>query len=164
MPKVSCLYVFGQQVPLIFHFSQLSGMFLAEKQHTCLQKLFLSSKNSCKEYFDEQKQIKSTTAMYSKLHMFGGKTCHVCTQLEYVFSSHVHPQMQPTVEVIKTKEDKINDIKGKSKDIVTQKLIEVLNSFSLSSSARQPSLNMRFYRLCDLTGLRCIIAVFLKAR
>ena len=72
--------------------------------------------------------------------------------------------MLPTVEVIKTKEDKINDIKAKSKDIVTQKLIEVLNSFSLSSSARQPSLNMRFYRLCDLTGLRCIIAVFLKAR
>ena len=69
------------------------------------------------------------------------------------------------VEVIKTKEDKINDIKAKSKDIVTQKLIiEVLNSFSLSSSARQPSLNMRFYRLCDLTGLHCVIAVFLKAR
>ena len=72
--------------------------------------------------------------------------------------------MQGTAEVIKTKEDKINDIKAKSKDIVTQKLIEVLNSFSLSSSARQPSLNMRFYGLCDLTGLRCIIAVFLKAR
>ena len=71
--------------------------------------------------------------------------------------------MQGTAEVIKTTEDKINDINAKSKDIVTQKLIEVLNSFSLSS-ARQPSLNMRFYRLCDLTGLHCIIAVFLKAR
>jgi len=68
--------------------------------------------------------------------MFGGKTYHVCTQLEHVFP-HVYT---PTVEVIKTKEDKINDIKAKSKDIVTQKLIEVLNSFSLSSSARQPSL------------------------
>ena len=74
------------------------------------------------------------------------------------------PVYTPTVEVIKTKEDKINDIKAKSKDIVTQKLIEVLNSFSLSSSARQPSLNMRFHRLCDPTGLHCIIAVFLKAR
>jgi len=29
--------------------------------------------------------------MYSKLRMFGGKTCHVCTQLERVFASHVHP-------------------------------------------------------------------------
>ena len=45
--------------------------------------------------------------------------------------------MLPTVEVIKTKEDKINDIKAKSKDIVTQKLIEVLNSFSLSSQGSQ---------------------------
>ena len=45
--------------------------------------------------------------------------------------------MQGTAEVIKTKEDKINDIKAKSKDIVTQKLIEVLNSFSLSSQGSQ---------------------------
>ena len=62
-PKVSCLYVFDQRVPLIFHFSQLSVIFLAQKQRTCLQKLFLTSKNSCKQYFDEQKQIKSTTAV-----------------------------------------------------------------------------------------------------
>ena len=40
------------------------------------------------------------------------------------------------VEVIKTIEDKINDIKAKSKNIVTQKLIEVLNSFCVSSFAR----------------------------
>ena len=46
MPKVSLLYVFDQRVLLIFHFSQLSGMFLAQKQHTCLQRLFLMSKNS----------------------------------------------------------------------------------------------------------------------
>ena len=45
-PKVSCLYVFDQRVPLIFHFSQLSDIFLAQKQHTCLQRLFLTSKNS----------------------------------------------------------------------------------------------------------------------
>ena len=37
-----------------------------------------------------RKQIKSTTAGYSKLRMFGGKTCHVCAQLEFVFSSYVH--------------------------------------------------------------------------
>ena len=60
------------------------------RNSTCLHKLFLTSKNSCKEYFVERKQIKSTTAAYSKLHMFGGKTCPVCTQLEHVFSSHVH--------------------------------------------------------------------------
>ena len=48
------------------------------------------SKNFCKEYSVEQKQIKSTTAAYSKLQMFGGKTCHACTQLEHVFSSRVH--------------------------------------------------------------------------
>ena len=76
---------FGRRVPLIFHFSQLSGIFLAQKQRTCLQKLFLTSKNSWKEDFVEWKQIKSTTAAYSKLHMFGGKTCHVCTQLEHLF-------------------------------------------------------------------------------
>ena len=38
------------------------------------------SKNFCKECFAEQKQIKSTTAAYSKLWMFGGKTCHVVMQ------------------------------------------------------------------------------------
>ena len=69
----------------MFHFSQLSGIFLAQKQHTCLQKLFLTSKNSSKEYFVERKQIKSATAAYFKLRLFGGKTCHVCTQLEHVF-------------------------------------------------------------------------------
>ena len=36
-PKVSCLYVFDQQFPLIFCFSQLSGIFLTQTQHTCLQ-------------------------------------------------------------------------------------------------------------------------------
>ena len=89
-PKVSCLYVFHQRFPLIFRSSQLSGIFLAQKQHTCLPKVFLTSKTSCKEYFVERKQIKSTTAAYSKLRMFGGKTCHVCAQLELVFSSRVH--------------------------------------------------------------------------
>ena len=81
-----------QRVPLIsfFNFSQLAGIFLSQKQHTCLQKVFFPSKNACKEYFVEQKQIKSTTAAYSKLWMFGAKTCHVCTQLEHVFPSHVH--------------------------------------------------------------------------
>ena len=78
MPKD---YVFDRRILLIFHFSQLSGIFLTQKQHTYLHKLFLKSKYSCKEYFVEQKQIKSTTAAYPKLWMFGGKTCHVCTQL-----------------------------------------------------------------------------------
>ena len=100
-PKVSCLYVFDQQGLLIFHFSQLSVIFVAQKQHTCLQKLFLTSKNSCKQYFDERKQIKSTTAAYSKLQMFGGKTCHVWTQsVEHDFSSRVHAYMQPTVVLL----------------------------------------------------------------
>ena len=67
-------------------FSQLSGIFLTQKQPTCLQKLFLTmSKNSCKEYFVEQKQINLTTTTNSKLQMFGAKTCHACTQLEHVF-------------------------------------------------------------------------------
>ena len=70
-PKASCLYVFDQRIPLIFHFSQ-----------TCLQKLFLMSKNSCKKSFFERKQIKSTTAAYSKFQMFGGKTCHVASPYE----------------------------------------------------------------------------------
>ena len=97
-PKVSCLYVFDQRVSVIFHCSQLSGIFLAQKQHTWLQKLFLRSRNSWKEYFIERKQIKSTTVTYSKLRMFGGKSCHVCTQWEHVFSSGVHAKMQPTVK------------------------------------------------------------------
>ena len=74
------------------HFISLNSegrIFLAQKQHTCLQKLFFTSKNSCKECFVEQKQIKSTTATSSKLRMFGTKTCHFCSQLEHVFSSHV---------------------------------------------------------------------------
>ena len=65
-------------------------VFLAQKQHTWLQKSFLTSKTYCKEYFVERKQIKSTTAAYTKLRMFGGKTCHVCTQLEHVSSSRIH--------------------------------------------------------------------------
>ena len=73
-----------------FTFLNYQSYFSAQKQHTCLWKLFLMSKNSCKQYFDERKQIKSTTAAYSKLQMFGSKTCHVCTQLEHVFSSRVH--------------------------------------------------------------------------
>ena len=44
------------------------------------------------------------------------------------------------IEVIKTKEGKISDINAKSKNIVTQKLIEVLNSFSVSSSTKELSL------------------------
>ena len=38
--KVPSLYVFDQRILLLFHFSQLSGIFLTQKQHTCLQKLF----------------------------------------------------------------------------------------------------------------------------
>ena len=45
-PKVSCLYVFEQLVKLIFHFSQLSGIFLAQKQRTCLQNILLSENKS----------------------------------------------------------------------------------------------------------------------
>ena len=93
VPKASCLYVFDQRIPLIFHFSQ-----------PCLQKLFLMSKNSCKKSFFERKQIKSTTADYSKLWMFGGTTCHVCTQLEHGFSSRVHASMQLMVS-----ENKLQD-------------------------------------------------------
>ena len=44
-----------------------------------------------------EKKIKSTTAAYSKLRLFGGKTFHVCLQLQHVFSSRVHTLMQPTV-------------------------------------------------------------------
>ena len=43
------------------------------------------SKNSCKEYFVERKQINSTTATNSKLQMFGAKTCHSRAQLEHIF-------------------------------------------------------------------------------
>ena len=48
-----------QRVPLIsiFHFSQLAGIFLAQKQRTCLQKVFLASKNACKEYFVKQNPL-----------------------------------------------------------------------------------------------------------
>ena len=84
------LFVFDQRVPLQFHFSQLSVTSLAQKQHTCLQKLFLTSKTLARTDFVEQKQIKSTTAAYSKLRTLGAKTCHFCTQLEHVFSSRVH--------------------------------------------------------------------------
>ena len=73
-----------------FIFLNFQAYFSLRNKHTWLQKLFLTSKNSCKEDFVERKQIKSTTATYSKLRMFSGKTCHVCTQLEHVFSSCVH--------------------------------------------------------------------------
>ena len=55
------------------------------------------------------------------------------------------------VEVTKTNEDKISD--NKSKDIVIQKIIEVLNSFSVSSSARQLSLHMEALILISSTRL-----------
>ena len=105
-PKVSCSDVFDQRFPLrlIFHFSQLLGLFLAQKQHTCLQKLFLTSKKFfATNFFVERKQIKSTTAACCKLRMFGGKICHFCTQLEHVFSSRAHASMQPTVFLKKLK-------------------------------------------------------------
>ena len=56
------IYVFDQRVPLIFHFSQLSGKFLAPAHLP-------------PEYFVEHKskQIKSTTAAYSNLRTFGAK-------------------------------------------------------------------------------------------
>ena len=58
-----------QRVPFIFislfHFSQLAGICFAQKQRTCLQKVFLTSKNACKEYSVGQKQIKSTTAAHT---------------------------------------------------------------------------------------------------
>ena len=57
-PKVSYLFVFDQRVPLNFHFPQLSVTFIAQKQHTWLQKLFLTSKNLARNDFVEQKQIK----------------------------------------------------------------------------------------------------------
>ena len=66
-PKVSSLYVFDQLILFIFHFSQLSGIFITQKQHTFLQKLFFMPKNFRKEYFVGQKQINLTTAAYSKL-------------------------------------------------------------------------------------------------
>ena len=50
----------------LFHFSQLAGIFHPQKQ-LCLKNVFLTSKNACKEYFFEQKQIKSIAAAYSKL-------------------------------------------------------------------------------------------------
>ena len=55
------------------------------------------------------------------------------------------------VEVTKTNKDKISD--NKSKDIVIQKIIEVLNSFSVSSSARQLSLHMEALILISSTRL-----------
>ena len=81
-----------QRVSLTFHFSQRSCIIFSQKPQlkTFLGKLFLTSKNSCKEYFVERKQIKSTRVAYSKLRMYGAKRCHVCTQLEHVFSSRVH--------------------------------------------------------------------------
>ena len=65
--KRSSLYVFDQLILFIFHFSQLSGIFITQKQHTFLQKLFFMPKNFCKEYFVGQKQINLTTPAYSKL-------------------------------------------------------------------------------------------------
>ena len=87
MPKASCSYVFDLCALLIFHFSQLSGAFLAQKKHTCFQKLFLTSKNSCKEYFVERKQIKSTTAAVwrrkmSCLHPVRTRFFFRCTRLD----------------------------------------------------------------------------------
>ena len=76
-----CLRQHGRQVSVSDSQSYGPGF------ETCY---FLKSKNFCKEYSVEQKQIKSKTAAYSKLQMFGGKTCHACTQLEHVFSSHAH--------------------------------------------------------------------------
>ena len=74
----------------ISFFSTVRHIYHSETAHLPLQIIFNAYKNTCKEYFVERKQIKSTTAAYSKLRMFGGKTCHVCTQLEHVFSSRVH--------------------------------------------------------------------------
>ena len=63
-PNVSCfMFLISMLYAHIFIFLNFQAYFLLRNcQHTCLQKLFLKSKNSFKEYFVEQKQIKSTTA------------------------------------------------------------------------------------------------------
>ena len=80
-----CLYyVLDQHIPFIFHFSQLSGIFLSQKQHTCLHKLFLTYKNSRKEYLlteNKSSWQKSPILNFKWL----GKTCDVCIQLEHLF-------------------------------------------------------------------------------
>ena len=38
VPKETCLNVIDQRILLIFHFSQLSGIFLVQKQDTCLRR------------------------------------------------------------------------------------------------------------------------------
>ena len=77
-----------------FIFLKLSGTFLTQKQHNWLYKLFLMSKNSCKEYFVVWKQIKSTTAASSKLRMFGGKTCTRLDATDVIFYfSDEHPHL-----------------------------------------------------------------------
>ena len=63
-----------------FIFLNFQAHFLLTKSTLASRLLFLTSKNSCKEYFVEQKQMKSTTTACSKLWMLGSKTCHVCTQ------------------------------------------------------------------------------------
>ena len=78
---------FWPALSALFRSSQLSGVFLAQKQHTCLPKVFLTSKNSCKEYFVERKQIKSTTAAVwrrkmSCLHPVRTRFFFRCTRLD----------------------------------------------------------------------------------
>ena len=70
---------------------------------------------------------------HPKLQQFGGKTCHVFTQLEQVFLSRVRAKMQPTVfdEVFGKTNDFLHLSNGKIKyiknlDITKLRYIEVL--------------------------------------
>ena len=46
-----CIFFFYQRVPLIFHFSQLSGIYLAQKQQASLQKIILNVRKFLQRMF-----------------------------------------------------------------------------------------------------------------
>ena len=71
--------VFDQRVPLVFHFSQLSGIFLAEKQHNCLQKKFFLAKTNQVDNSRLLQTSKDWRQNMSRLHPI--RTC---------FSSRLH--------------------------------------------------------------------------
>ena len=95
-PKVTCLYVFDQRIRSYFIFLNFLAYFLLRNSTLAFRNYSKHLKILAKNILLSENKS-SWQQLLLQTGMFGGKTCHVCTQAEQVYSSHVHTQIQPMV-------------------------------------------------------------------
>ena len=91
-PKVSCLLCFwpARSAHISLFLTLRHFISRSETAHLPPEIILLTSKNSCKEYFVEWKQIKSTTGAYSKLWMFGQNMSCLHAIIHFFFLTCTH--------------------------------------------------------------------------